>query len=262
MQRAVAFFVMFHQMGKDVQDWWPMVSLGFLNYDMSRTHSIMRVATTASPISGSEVRDKTLELALINQMKKAKASLAALIIYKRSKKGVLQPEDLTRHIALNSATAKRLIQESKQNLITQITQSENRVETEPIQDSSGLLKHQTFENVIELSQNPPPPPPRHGLHDDTTNAVLIENHESNVAQQGTIKFFNTPTGAPLPQQPNGLQDSNLHAPGNFDENAKVTLHQSSRNGYWVMRPVWVPLADNDLSHPEKRPASESGIRTA
>jgi hypothetical protein len=37
------------------QDWWPMVSLGFLNYDMSRTHSIMRVATTASPISGSEV---------------------------------------------------------------------------------------------------------------------------------------------------------------------------------------------------------------
>ena len=32
-----------------------MVSLGYLNYDMSRTHSIMRVATTASPISGSEV---------------------------------------------------------------------------------------------------------------------------------------------------------------------------------------------------------------
>jgi hypothetical protein len=32
-----------------------MVSLGYLNYDMSRTHSIMRIATTASPISGAEV---------------------------------------------------------------------------------------------------------------------------------------------------------------------------------------------------------------
>jgi hypothetical protein len=31
------------------------VSLGFLNYDMSRTHSIMRIATTASPVSGAEV---------------------------------------------------------------------------------------------------------------------------------------------------------------------------------------------------------------
>ena len=38
-----------------LQDWWPMVSLGLLNYDMSRTHSIMRIATTASPISGAEV---------------------------------------------------------------------------------------------------------------------------------------------------------------------------------------------------------------
>ena len=32
-----------------------MVSLGALNYDMSRTHSIMRIATTASPVSGAEV---------------------------------------------------------------------------------------------------------------------------------------------------------------------------------------------------------------
>ena len=37
------------------QDWWPMVSFGYLKYDMSRTHSIMRIATTASPVSGAEV---------------------------------------------------------------------------------------------------------------------------------------------------------------------------------------------------------------
>jgi hypothetical protein len=33
-----------------------MVSLGALTYDMSRTHSIMRIATTASPVSGAEVK--------------------------------------------------------------------------------------------------------------------------------------------------------------------------------------------------------------
>ena len=34
-----------------------------LGYDMSRTQSIMRIATTASPVGGSEVRHKMLELA-------------------------------------------------------------------------------------------------------------------------------------------------------------------------------------------------------
>ena len=62
MQRCVAFYVMFHALGKRVQDFWPSVSLGYLRYDMSRTHSIMRIATTASPVSGAEVRDITIEL--------------------------------------------------------------------------------------------------------------------------------------------------------------------------------------------------------
>ena len=73
-------------MGKDVADFWANVSLGFLGsarapvgtcvrlaachankeakwlnarrrrYDMSRTHSIMRIATTASPVSGAEAQ--------------------------------------------------------------------------------------------------------------------------------------------------------------------------------------------------------------
>lgn len=49
-------------MAKAVADFWPRVSYGLLGYDMSRTHSIMRIATTASPVSGMEVREKTLEL--------------------------------------------------------------------------------------------------------------------------------------------------------------------------------------------------------
>jgi len=63
LQRYVGFLVLFHEMGKRVAAFWPSASCGLLGYDMSRTHSIMRIATTASPVSGSEVRHKTLELA-------------------------------------------------------------------------------------------------------------------------------------------------------------------------------------------------------
>ena len=63
LQRLVSFMVMFHAMAKSVQDFWPRVSFGYLGYDMSRSQSIMRIATTASPVSGSDVRHKMLELA-------------------------------------------------------------------------------------------------------------------------------------------------------------------------------------------------------
>ena len=56
MERLVSFMVMFHAMAKSVQDFWPRVSFGYLGYDMSRSQSIMRIATTASPVSGSDVR--------------------------------------------------------------------------------------------------------------------------------------------------------------------------------------------------------------
>ena len=62
LQRLVGFMVLFHAMGKLVQDFWPRVSFGFLGYDMSRTQSIMRVASTAAPVSGSEVRHRMVTL--------------------------------------------------------------------------------------------------------------------------------------------------------------------------------------------------------
>ena len=34
------------------------VPLGFLGYRMNRTHSIMSIATTASPVSGADARDR------------------------------------------------------------------------------------------------------------------------------------------------------------------------------------------------------------
>jgi hypothetical protein len=58
LQRFVAMTVMFHQMGFRVQDFFRNISFGFLGYRMDRSHSIMRIATTASPISGAEIRDR------------------------------------------------------------------------------------------------------------------------------------------------------------------------------------------------------------
>ena len=64
LQRFVSMCVVFHQLGKRVASFWPAVSFGFLGYRMDRTHSIMRIATTASPVSGAEVRDRRAFIAL------------------------------------------------------------------------------------------------------------------------------------------------------------------------------------------------------
>ena len=66
LQRFTSMCVMFHEMGKRVQDFWPAWTAGCLGYDMSRTHSIMRIATTASPVSGAEVRDRMVHMTLMS----------------------------------------------------------------------------------------------------------------------------------------------------------------------------------------------------
>eukprot|EP00985_Skeletonema_marinoi_P016293 scaffold8708_cov157-Skeletonema_marinoi.AAC.13 len=71
MQRFVAMTVMFHQMGSRVQQFFPNISFGYLGYRMDRTHSIMRIATTASPVSGADVRDRMVELLLRHKIQKA-----------------------------------------------------------------------------------------------------------------------------------------------------------------------------------------------
>ena len=71
MQRYVAMTVLFHQMGMRVQSFFPKISFGLLGYRMDRTHSIMRIATTASPVSGADVRDRMVELHLRLKIQKA-----------------------------------------------------------------------------------------------------------------------------------------------------------------------------------------------
>merc|ERR1712127_961559 len=71
MQRFTAMTVMFHQMGTRVQQFFPRISFGYWGYRMDRTHSIMRIATTASPVSGADVRDQMVQLHLRFKIQKA-----------------------------------------------------------------------------------------------------------------------------------------------------------------------------------------------
>jgi len=71
MQRLVAFQVLFHALAQSVASFWPAASLGLLRYQPHRTQSIMRVATTASPVSGMDVRERMLEIAKLHQVELA-----------------------------------------------------------------------------------------------------------------------------------------------------------------------------------------------
>ena len=68
LQRFVAMTIMFHQMGHRVQSFFATISLGLLRYRMDRTHSIMRIATTASPVSGADVRERMRTLQCLKKI--------------------------------------------------------------------------------------------------------------------------------------------------------------------------------------------------
>lgn len=85
MQRFVAMTVMFHQMGMRVQTFFPKISFGLFGYRMDRTHSIMRIATTASPVSGADVREKMEELRLVLKIEQSAQLIARC--WKRRKPG-------------------------------------------------------------------------------------------------------------------------------------------------------------------------------
>lgn len=76
LQRFVGMCVMFHHTGKTVQDFFPRFSFGLMRYNMERTHSIMRIATTASPVSGDAVRAQMERLRLRSRFLKAGHTIA------------------------------------------------------------------------------------------------------------------------------------------------------------------------------------------
>ena len=101
LQRFVSHAVLFHAMAQSVQDFWTNWSLGLLGYDMSRTQSIMRIATTASPVSGSDVRERMAAL------EQASTRLWAATLLTRQCKWWLQVTHIRRQMRGSVRTAPR-----------------------------------------------------------------------------------------------------------------------------------------------------------
>lgn len=87
LQRFVAMTIMFHQMGYRVERFFRTISFGLLGYRMDRTHSIMRIATTASPVSGADVRHRMQHIRLANKVRHSVNVIsAAYLAYLERKK--------------------------------------------------------------------------------------------------------------------------------------------------------------------------------
>ncbi|KAL7540267.1 hypothetical protein ACHAXR_010000, partial [Thalassiosira sp. AJA248-18] len=71
LQRFVAMTVMFHEMGKKVENFFSKYTFGIPGYRYDRTHSIMRIANTASPVSGADVRERIHLLKLSTKVKRS-----------------------------------------------------------------------------------------------------------------------------------------------------------------------------------------------
>jgi hypothetical protein len=86
MQRFVSLCVLFHRMGYRVERFFSSISFGFWSYRMDRTHSIMRIATTASPISGASVRQSMEHMRLSKKVQHSVDVIsAAYLAYKKRK---------------------------------------------------------------------------------------------------------------------------------------------------------------------------------
>lgn len=98
LQRFVAMTVMFHQMGHRVQKFFSHISLGLLAYRMDRTQSILRIATTASPISGSDVKEQMRRLRLMKQIQHAVHVISVAYLNHKAKNKERRLEHLERQL--------------------------------------------------------------------------------------------------------------------------------------------------------------------
>ena len=86
LQRFVSMTVMFHQLGHRVQSFFRNISFGWWGYRIDRTHSIMRVATTASPASGAHVRKQMEVLRVFNILNRAAHTITAAWFHYKARK--------------------------------------------------------------------------------------------------------------------------------------------------------------------------------
>jgi hypothetical protein len=97
LQRFVAMTVMFHQMGKRVQEFFAFISFGLLGYRMDRTQSILRIATTASPVSGADVRERMRHLQLLKKVQHSIYVISTAYLQHKVRKAARRNDELERN---------------------------------------------------------------------------------------------------------------------------------------------------------------------
>jgi len=99
LQRFVAMTVMFHQMGRRVEQFFEMISFGVLGYRMDRTHSIMRIATTASPVSGADVRQRMRHLQLLKKVQHSINVIATAFLQYKARQATKKVDELEKRLS-------------------------------------------------------------------------------------------------------------------------------------------------------------------
>jgi hypothetical protein len=100
LQRFVAMTVMFHQMGKRVQEFFAFISFGLLGYRMDRTQSILRIATTASPVSGADVRERMRHLQLLKKVQHSIYVISNAYLQYKTTKAARRNDELERDASI------------------------------------------------------------------------------------------------------------------------------------------------------------------
>lgn len=195
LQRCVAFFVLFHQMGKRVADFWSWVSFGYLGYEISRTHSIMRIATTASPVSGAEVRDRTIELGNIKRLKASKKALLEIVKARRQWK--------IDKVELEQKTAKK---KQEREMMLNLLSPEQRAmfmmlagdEDDMSEKGTSILMKLAMSSAASAPtpmtpMSSPPPPAGNSGGESENDASKQSNQEKNAPEARTESSSNPPT---------------------------------------------------------------------
>jgi hypothetical protein len=102
IQRFVAMVVLFHQMGMRVRDFFAMISFGWLSYRFDRTHSIMRIASTASPVSGADVLQRMQHIQLMKKVHHSIHVISVAYLHYKARKERLQIMLLQQESSLSS----------------------------------------------------------------------------------------------------------------------------------------------------------------
>ena len=115
MQRFVSMVVMFHQMGDRVEKFFSKNTLGLLGYPKDRSHSIMRIATTASPVSGADVRQRKRVISYVRKINRAVVVIEkAWLEYKRRELNSPKWRDISKNtIKLKNNLTKAVVSEFK-----------------------------------------------------------------------------------------------------------------------------------------------------